>query len=71
MQRIITRCSPFVRPCFGREGYGTDYHGSVPDLKNMRSWTERLGHSKLRSFTDKIKKATSGWSKIRQSIEMG
>jgi hypothetical protein len=53
MQRIIARCSPFVRHCFDREGYGTDYHGSVPDLKNMRSWTERLGHSKLRSFTDK------------------
>ena len=28
------------------------YHGSVPDLRNIRTWTERLGHSKLRSFTD-------------------
>jgi hypothetical protein len=24
----------------------------VPDLRNIRTWTERLGHSKLRSFTD-------------------
>jgi hypothetical protein len=24
----------------------------VPDLKNMRSWTKALGHSKLRTFTD-------------------
>jgi hypothetical protein len=24
----------------------------VPDLKNMRTWTARLGHSKLRTFTD-------------------
>ncbi len=24
----------------------------MPDLKNMQTWTERLGHSKLRSFTD-------------------
>jgi hypothetical protein len=24
----------------------------MPDLKDMGTWTERLGHSKLRSFTD-------------------
>jgi hypothetical protein len=24
----------------------------VPELKNIQSWTERLGRSKLRSFTD-------------------
>src|SRR6185437_8407627 len=24
----------------------------MPELKDMRSWTEHLGHSKLRSFTD-------------------
>jgi hypothetical protein len=24
----------------------------VPELKDMKSWTDRLGHSKLRSFTD-------------------
>jgi hypothetical protein len=23
----------------------------MPELKNMKSWTDRLGHSKLRSFT--------------------
>lgn len=29
------------------------YHGSVsPELTNIRTWTERLGRSKLRSFTD-------------------
>jgi len=28
------------------------YHGNVPELKNIQSWTEHLGHSKLRSFTD-------------------
>ena len=28
------------------------YHGGVADLKNMRTWTERLGHSKLRTFID-------------------
>ena len=25
----------------------------MPELKNMKSWTEHLGHSRLRSFTDK------------------
>jgi hypothetical protein len=25
----------------------------MPELKNMKTWTERLGHSKLRSFTSK------------------
>jgi hypothetical protein len=25
----------------------------APELKNMKSWTEHLGHSGLRSFTDK------------------
>jgi hypothetical protein len=25
----------------------------LPELKNMKSWTEHLGHSGLRSFTDK------------------
>ena len=24
----------------------------MPELKNMKTWTDRLGHSKLRSFTD-------------------
>jgi hypothetical protein len=24
----------------------------LPELKNMKSWTEHLGHSPLRSFTD-------------------
>lgn len=24
----------------------------VPELKNMDTWTDRLGHSNLRSFTD-------------------
>jgi hypothetical protein len=24
----------------------------LPELKNMNTWTERLGRSKLRSFTD-------------------
>ena len=24
----------------------------MPELKDMKSWTDRLGHSKLRSFTD-------------------
>lgn len=24
----------------------------MPELKNIKTWTERLGHSKLRSFTD-------------------
>jgi hypothetical protein len=24
----------------------------MPKLKDMKSWTEKLGHSKLRSFTD-------------------
>ena len=24
----------------------------MPELKNMSTWTDRLGHSKLRSFTD-------------------
>jgi hypothetical protein len=24
----------------------------MPELKNMNTWTDRLGHSKLRSFTD-------------------
>jgi hypothetical protein len=28
-----------------------DRHG-MPELKNMKTWTDRLGHSKLRSFTD-------------------
>jgi hypothetical protein len=23
-----------------------------PELKNIKTWTDRLGHSKLRSFTD-------------------
>ena len=26
--------------------------GNVPDLKNMKTWTEHLGRSGLRSFTD-------------------
>ena len=25
----------------------------MPELKDMKSWTERLGHSKLRCFTDR------------------
>jgi hypothetical protein len=32
-----------------------DRHGRVqgmPELNNMKTWTERLGRSKLRSFTD-------------------
>ncbi|HYZ84269.1 MAG TPA: hypothetical protein VE621_07690 [Bryobacteraceae bacterium] len=24
----------------------------LPELKNMKSWTDRLGHSRLRSFID-------------------
>jgi hypothetical protein len=24
----------------------------VPEMKDMKSWTDRLGHSKLRTFTD-------------------
>jgi len=28
------------------------YHGGVATLKDMGTWTERLGHSELRTLTD-------------------
>jgi hypothetical protein len=27
------------------------YHWDLPELKNMKTWTERLGRSRLRAFT--------------------
>jgi hypothetical protein len=36
------------------EVLNVDRHGgeAMPALHNMKTWTDRLGHSKLRSFTD-------------------
>jgi hypothetical protein len=34
---------------FGRDGWVN----RMAELENMKSWTEHLGHSRLRSFTDK------------------
>ena len=44
----------------------------MPELNNMKTWTDRLGHSKLRSFTDEQGRfwleqnpdKTSKWAKL-------
>jgi hypothetical protein len=34
------------------EEQATRAGAGMPELKNMKTWTDRLGNSKLRSFTD-------------------
>jgi hypothetical protein len=53
MQRIVARvfvlCSPDESTV---ERTAAAIMRRVPDSRNIRTWTERLGRSKLRSFTD-------------------
>lgn len=48
----------------GGNGGHPGYHGNVPELKNIQSWTGHLGRSKLRSFTDA--EWIYGWNRIRR-----
>ena len=45
-------CFAFYSPLLDSERRKRRYHGIVPNLKDIRTWKEHLGQSKLRSFTD-------------------